>query len=124
MSLDLIPFVATTAAMTAGAVSAPVLSRAFWPKPKTTYLRDRILWEGVEPDGRTIRTLGRGGGGLFRVIRLTGRVYNGLSQADIESLFTGRKGLFDGLTEQPVAIRMITEKSHLPIKTPPIGPRA
>lgn len=122
MSLDLIPFVSTTAALTAGAASAPALSRIFWPKPKTTYLRDRILWDGVEPDGRSVRILGRNGGGLFRVIRLTGRVYNGLSTADIEGLFKGRKGLFDGLTEQPVSIRLITEKSHLPIKTPPIGP--
>lgn len=122
MSLDVIPTVATAASLAGGAISAPILQRVLWPKPKTTLLRDRILWDRVDDDGKTVRLLGRGGGGGFRVIQLTGRIYNGLTNDTIESLFKGRKSLFDGLTEEPISIRIVTKKSHLPIKTPPISP--
>ncbi|HVJ35209.1 MAG TPA: hypothetical protein VND94_19010 [Terriglobia bacterium] len=124
MSLDLIPLAATVASLTAGAVSAPLLMRPFWPQPATTYLRDRIHWDQVDEDGKTVRLHGRKGGGGFRVISLTGRIYSGLTQIDLENLFKSRKNLFDSLTDGPVGLRIVSQKTHLPINTPPIAPEA
>lgn len=120
MSLEqFLPIVATASALGVGAVAAPTLTRAFWPQPKTTYLRDRIFFDRVEPDGKTVRTLGRRGGGLFRVIALRGHIYSGKTEGDLAAMFTRRKGIFDGLAEQPVQLRILSARAHLAINPPP-----
>ena len=102
MSLEqFLPIVATASALGVGAVAASTLTRAFWPQPKTTYLRARFFLDRVEADGKTVPTLGRRGGGLFRVIALRGHIYSGKTEGDLAGMFTGRKGIFVGLAEQP-----------------------
>jgi len=119
MSLDLVPLIATASALGVGAISAPTLTRAIWPQPKTTFLSARIPWDRIEEDGCTVRTLGRGGGGLFRVIEIQGEIYSGVTAEEMLTRFKIRKGMFDGLAEKPVDIRFISTRSHLAVTPPP-----
>ena len=122
MSLEsfILPLVATVVPVLAGTAVAPQLTRFVLPQPQTTFLRHRLPYTNISPDGCTVEMLGKKGGGLFRVIHLRGQIYAGLTSEDLAALFGQRKAFFDSMTDQPVQLRFISQRSHLPVTPPPI----
>lgn len=112
--------IATAIPIAAGAAIGPLLSRVVLPPAKSTFLRDQLPYTRVASDGKTVEMLGRKGGGLFRVIQLRGEIYSGLSAEEIEALFGQRLAFYRGLADQPVQLRVVSQRSHLSVTPPPV----
>ena len=64
-----------------------------------TLLGDHVPWSHVDDDGVTIHTME---GGLFRIYRLDGCIYDGRNDGDIEQIEARRAAFFFSLRDTPV----------------------
>lgn len=80
-----------------------------------TLMGDYVPWSHVADDGRTVHTVE---GGLFRVYRLDGCIYDGRATGDIEQIETRRAAFFFSLRDNPVQMRLVSDRRHFALPPP------